>query len=144
MPSSRATSNPYFLLQLACYAELLAAVQGAVPEHVHVILGDSRQESFRLADFAAYFRQVRKRFLAELGGTSQPVPDRVEHCTLCDWAPHCDTVRLAADHLSQVAGISRPQIARLTGHNIPTMASLASTPSNTEAACASAWMHMRA
>ncbi|MGH2591436.1 MAG: TM0106 family RecB-like putative nuclease, partial [Actinomycetota bacterium] len=60
-------AKPYFILQLCFYSELLHAVQGGEPpEHIHVILGTNEQHSFRLVEFAAYFRRVRDRFLAEL------------------------------------------------------------------------------
>src|SRR5690606_22246697 len=49
-------AKPYFILQLCFYSELLAAAQGAEPEHIHVILGDREHHSFRRAEFSAYFR----------------------------------------------------------------------------------------
>jgi len=54
--------KPYFLLQLCFYSELLAAAQGLVPEWMHVVLGTRARESFRLAEFAAYYRRVKARF----------------------------------------------------------------------------------
>src|SRR3954464_4427031 len=54
--------KPYFLLQLCLYSELLAAAQGAAPESMHIVLGTRARESFRFAEFAAYYRRVKGRF----------------------------------------------------------------------------------
>ena len=98
-------AKPYFILQLCFYSELLARAQGAEPELIHVILGTSEQHSFRLAEFAAYYRRVRERLLADLAaGVPDTYPDPVEHCSICDWRTECDQRRLDDDHLSLVAG----------------------------------------
>jgi len=93
--------KPYFLLQLCLYSELLAASQGSPPERAHVVLGTRARESFRLAEFAAYYRGVKRRFerlvLAD-GAASYPEP--VDHCGLCHWQAHCDAQRESDDHLS--------------------------------------------
>ncbi len=39
--------KPHFLIQLSCYADLLALIQGVIPKRVHVVLGDKRERSFR-------------------------------------------------------------------------------------------------
>jgi predicted RecB family nuclease len=39
--------KPHFLIQLSCYADLLALIQGVIPKRVHVVLGDKRVRSFR-------------------------------------------------------------------------------------------------
>lgn len=77
------------LLQLCVYADLLEGVQGRPPERMHLALGgpEPRTESFRLADYAAYYRSVKARFertitgqaaadkaIAEAGGGRHP-PD---------------------------------------------------------------------
>ena len=54
-----------FLIQLAFYSELLAGEQGREPRFMHLALGDGREESFRVADYSHYFRQVRGRSLPE-------------------------------------------------------------------------------
>ena len=40
--------KPYFLIQLCCYAEMLASQQGTIPEHVTVVLGDNKSNTFSL------------------------------------------------------------------------------------------------
>ena len=51
---------------------LLAAIQGIVPQNTHLILGDGRQVSFRVEDFASYVRHARQRFEQF---TATPHPD---------------------------------------------------------------------
>ncbi|HEX7060041.1 MAG TPA: TM0106 family RecB-like putative nuclease [Solirubrobacterales bacterium] len=120
-------AKPYFILQLCFYSELLAAVQGVEPERIHVILGNDEQRSFRLAEFSAYFRRVRDGFLAELGGADRDTyPEPVSHCSLCRWRTLCDERRVADDHLSLVAGISRRQRDLLRAAGFDTLAALGS------------------
>ncbi|HWO16637.1 MAG TPA: TM0106 family RecB-like putative nuclease [Solirubrobacterales bacterium] len=120
-------AKPYFILQLCFYSELLAAAQGAEPERIHVILGTNEQHSFRLAEFSAYFRRVREGFLAELGDAGRDTyPEPVSHCSLCRWRTLCDERRVADDHLSLIAGITRRQRDLLRAAGFDTLAALSS------------------
>ena len=60
-------SKPYFVLQLCFYTEQLERFQGRAPERMHVVLGTGDQDHFRYADFAAYYRAVRRRFVDAVG-----------------------------------------------------------------------------
>ncbi|HWA58204.1 MAG TPA: TM0106 family RecB-like putative nuclease, partial [Gemmatimonadales bacterium] len=96
------------LLQVLLYADLLATLQGAEPEQVHLVLGgpEPRPVAFRVRHYAAYFRSVRERFLAFTSST-RDLPravDPVPHCDLCDWQTVCEAERREVDHLSFVAG----------------------------------------
>lgn len=123
--------KPYFLLQLCFYSELLAAEQGTEPESVHVVLGTHTRESFRLADFAAYYRSVKSRFERVLGaGSNGTYPHPVEHCELCHWQGHCDAQREADDHLSLVANMRRSQTTRLNEKGIEKVVELARATNN--------------
>jgi uncharacterized protein len=120
-------AKPYFIVQLCFYSELVAAVQGVEPEHIHVILGDGEEHSFRLAEFSAYFRHIRDAFLAALSdGLPDTYPEPVSHCRVCRWRTHCDERRLADDHLSLVANITRRQRELLREAGIDTLAGLGS------------------
>ena len=118
-------AKPYFILQLCFYSELLAAIQGLEPERIHVILGDGTQQSFRIVEFSAYFRQVRDAFLAELNADFENTyPEPVAHCAICRWRDVCDAKREADDHLSLVANITRRQRDLLGATGIDTLAAL--------------------
>lgn len=119
------------VLQLSLYADLLAGMQGLVPEFAHVVTPESRDpQSYRVADYAAYYRRVRQSLenavAAGLGSGLYPEPN--PHCDVCRWRFHCDGKRHADDHLSLVAGISRSQMNELDGHAVTTMAGLAAVP----------------
>jgi len=119
-------SKPYFLIQLCFYSELLEKVQGGgVPENVHVILGTGEKESFRLSEFSAYYRRVRKSFEAELeAGVPDTYPLPVSHCEICSWKDNCEAVWDKDDHLTRVAGIQRRQIELLEADGVTTLAEL--------------------
>jgi predicted RecB family nuclease len=121
------------LLQVLLYADLVTRVLGRPVEHVHLELGgpEPRTESFRVKEYAAYFRSARRRFL-ELQETAPETlptaPEPVAHCGNCAWRGRCDEERRAADHLSLVAGISRRQREALRENGVSTLEQLAMTP----------------
>jgi predicted RecB family nuclease len=118
-------AKPYFILQLCFYSEMVEAIQAVSPEHIHVVLGTGETETYRLAEFAAYFRQVRRRFLSGLGSALDTTyPEPVSHCQVCKWASDCDERRVADDHLSLVAGLPSTQRKRLKDAGVATLAEL--------------------
>src|SRR5262245_18687431 len=54
------------ILQLCVYSELLGELQGLMPERFSVVTPIATEE-FRVDDFAAFYRQVKSRFLGVLG-----------------------------------------------------------------------------
>jgi predicted RecB family nuclease len=115
-----------FILQLCLYSELLAGIQGLLPRHIHVILGDRTEESFRLANYYRYYRKLKARFLdavSQAPGSTYPLP--CSHCDLCDWRELCRAQWAQDDHLVQVANITRNQIAKLNAAGITTLTQLA-------------------
>ncbi len=121
------------LLQMCVYSDLLARIQGRMPERMHVALGGSgnRVESHRLDDYLAYFRSVKGRFAeAVAAGTPLPyplpvTPEPVSHCGVCRWDEHCSGLRREADHLSLVAGMRSDVARRLTDAGIGSFSGLA-------------------
>ena len=61
------------VLQLAWYAAEIAAIQGRLPERLHVVLGTSEVESFRPADVDAYLRVAQRRLAGARGGAAGDV-----------------------------------------------------------------------
>ena len=123
------------ILQLALYSELLAALQGLMPEEFHVVTPDLERpvQSFRIQDFAAYFRLVRTRLESAVRGEAEAIaaanyPEPVEHCDKCRWWSACDKRRRADDHLSLVAGISHLQTRELQAAGIATLERLGTLP----------------
>ena len=115
------------LLQLLLYSDLVAQAQGIEPELMHLALGggDSASTgSFRVPEYAAYYRAVRRRFEAHATSPPDTYPEPVEHCGVCEWRQACAERRRADDHLSLVAGITRSQRARLVERDVTTLAAL--------------------
>lgn len=120
------------ILQLCLYSELIAEMQGAMPVFASVIPPKTNfePERFRLADFSAYYRQVK----AELAATVvselpvQTYPEPTSNCDVCSWSAKCSKQRRDDDHLCLVAGISSMQIAELKDHGVMTATALAELP----------------
>lgn len=126
------TTSAKFILQLCLYSEMLAEIQGVMPKHIHVVLGDGRKETFVLANYLRYYRQIRKRFLVWVTQQERAsYPERRDRCDLCRWRDLCTGRWEADDHLNRVAGISRVQIPRLNAAGILTMHDLAKVPVDT-------------
>lgn len=117
------------LLQMAVYAHQLEILQGAPPEWLTVITGDSRREPFRYRDVAAYARRARRRFLDVLDAhprATYPVP--VSHCAVCRWKADCEGRWRSDDHLSLVAYMRRDHREALEAAGIGTVHVLGATP----------------
>jgi uncharacterized protein len=74
----------------------------------------SIEETYRVDDYAAYFRLVKAKMLAavdegDVALAAANYPEPVAHCEICQWFKPCATRRRDDDHLSLVAGISRVQ-----------------------------------
>jgi predicted RecB family nuclease len=139
------------ILQLSVYSELLEQAQGKAPECMWVITPAAgfAGERYRVAEYAAYFRYVKRELLKSGGANSDAsgekrsdgqlgfrfessgvdtYPEPVEHCTVCRWFKECDTRRRQDDHLSLVAGIRTQQREQLEEWNVTTLAELAKMP----------------
>lgn len=123
------------ILQLALYSELLGVVQEVVPREFHVVTTDRQAavQSFRVQDFAAYFRLIRSRLAQTARNDANAIaaanyPEPVDHCEVCRWRSACDTRRHLDDHLCLVAGISRLQTRELQTAGLTTLAQLGTLP----------------
>ncbi len=112
------------ILQLCVYSELVAELQGVWPVYAHVVAPHHGfvPEPYRLADYWAYYRLVRRRLEEALArGDTLTYPEPVMHCDVCAWWQPCNARRRADDHLSFVAGISRLQIKELRRIEVGTL-----------------------
>jgi len=119
------------ILQLCLYSDILSAIQGCLPEAMHVVPPGVGfvPETYRVDDYMAYYRFVRSR-LESMVGTGEweggdSYPDPCEQCDICRWWHVCDTKRHDDDHLSLVANISKRQIVELQEREVNTLESLA-------------------
>lgn len=123
--------KPTYVLQLCFYSDGIAAVQGAPPERMHVLLGIGEQRPLRYTDFDAYYRRVRAGFEAAISAAATTEPYPVEHCALCDFRQVCAARWEAEDHLVQVANVRRDQVVRLREAGLPTLRALGQAPAVT-------------
>ena len=125
------------VLQLCLYADLLAELQGAAPELLHVVVPgkDFAPETYRFDEFRDYFRRMQRNFE---GSVALPLPASVDavttypeptsHCDVCNWYGECSKRRTVDDHLSLVAGIQKSQRKELGAWGVTTLAGLAQLP----------------
>ncbi len=119
------TAKPNHALQLSVYSMLLAAEQGVAPERMHIVLGDEKRVSLRVADLHYYFAVARERFLAFFEPLQEfSIAEPCGHCSVCRWSEQCGGIWERMDHLSLVAAITRNQRARLEAADVSTMAAL--------------------
>jgi predicted RecB family nuclease len=142
------------ILQLSMYSELLGVAQGGNPEFAPELMwvvtpsGGFTGEPYRVAEYAAYFRYVKREMLKATNGSAPAAaqgslfeidgskagfgtdtyPEPVEHCNVCRWFKECDAQRRADDHLSLVAGIRTQQREQLNEWKVDTVAQLAQMP----------------
>ncbi len=135
------------ILQLATYVDLLGHIQGVRPERFYVVspgpanghTANATTDStftvsaYRIADFAAYFRFVRRQFQDLLTLDHQAVRDRhypepVEACEVCRWQRRCLRERRRDDHLSFISGATRLQRQELDLQGYSTLAAAAAMP----------------
>ena len=118
-------AHPKHVLQLVLYSDLLAEIQGVMPEHAHVELGNGTRATLRLADYAYYARGARAKLEAFVAAPQPTRPIPCADCSLCRWADHCDAILTGQDSLFQVANITRGQVKKLEACGIDSMAGLA-------------------
>ena len=120
------------VLQICMYSDLLGAIQGRMPERMHLVLGGVEREtvSLRVADYAAYYRLVARDFEALLDEPEAafPVPTKPEpvgHCDFCRWGQECRAQWRREDDLALVANLTSRQRRALHAIEVTTRRGLA-------------------
>jgi predicted RecB family nuclease len=121
------------ILQLAFYSELLEQTQGVKPEFMHVVPKGKnfKEDSYRVEEYAAYYRRVKNRLEKECDESEalkDTYPEPCAHCDVCLWFRECRARRREDDHLSLVAGITKLQRNQLTVWQFDRVAKLAEMP----------------
>lgn len=129
------SARPKHLIQMAIYADILAAEQGVPSERMHVVLGDGSIASVRVDSILYYFRHARDRFLAFAGTPPEgSAGTPCGHCHYCRWSEQCTSEWEAANDLSLVAGLTHGQAQALRAAGIPDLVALGQTPPDTKVA----------
>ena len=123
------SAKPAAVLQLAWYADEVAAIQGRLPGRVHVVLGTREIEIYRPGDVDAYLRTAQRRLLRHVDERPDTYPWPCDHCSRCEFTSVCRQRWVDDDHLTRVASIRRDQIAKLATVDVTTLTGLAESPS---------------
>jgi uncharacterized protein len=113
------------ILQVVFYAQLLAAVQGRLPEHGGILLKDGREERFRIADYGAACDEVVAALRRLRGDLSASRPTLQAGCGHCYHDQRCLPELAARRDLSLVAGMTPGARAILEGVGCRTVEDLA-------------------
>jgi uncharacterized protein len=120
------------LVQLGLYGDMIETVQGRPPKKLHVVLGNGEEHSFSAKDFHYTIAVFKARYLGFVDDGAQGTsPEPCGACKLCGWREVCAHEWERTDHLSRVAGLSRPQAKKLRAAGISTLTALAQTPPRT-------------
>jgi uncharacterized protein len=116
------------LLQLAAYAQTLAAAGVPVADEVELVLGDGATATYRVGELLPVYeprRDALQRLLDDhlAGGTAVAWDD--ENVRACFRCPECEQQVRATDDLLLVAGMRVSQRARLIDAGITTLHQLA-------------------
>lgn len=113
------------ILQVVFYAQLLAAVQGRVPEHGALILKDGREERFAIADYVAACDEVVAELRRLRDDLTASRPFLHAGCAGCYHDQRCLAELRARSDLSLVHGMSRGARAILEAAGCTDVAALA-------------------
>ena len=120
------------VLQLCLYADLVESVQGKRPKFGHVVApwSNYKPQKFRMDDYSAFYRRVRKSLeeFVQSPSFGEEYPEPKDRCEICSWQVNCEVRRRADDHLCLVAGISKLQTKELQRRGIDTVGELAAMP----------------
>jgi uncharacterized protein len=120
------TAKPKHVVQLCVYSEMVRLVQGVLPEHAHVVLGDGSMKTVRLQDYVYYCNRARDRFsqfVAKDGNVTEA--ERCLHCNMCHWSERCGDEWERTGNLRLVAALSGPQAIKMRAAGVKTIDALA-------------------
>ncbi|GHB49040.1 TM0106 family RecB-like putative nuclease [Mongoliitalea lutea] len=113
------------IIQISLYSQAVGDLQGLMPEYMWVKTPEG-EVSYRVDDYIAYVRLVKKRFLHAIQEAEPATyPDAVPHCDICTWWEVCNQQRRRDDHLSFVAGMGKTQIKEVKTHGVDTLGTFA-------------------
>ena len=124
------TTRPYFIVQLCCYSWMLEEIQGRRPEEAVVVLGDKKQDRYRIAAYYSYFQSLKQQFLntqANFVADLSTMPDPALYSDHGAWGSYAKSLLQESDSLALVATIRKSQIKKMRDVGIHTLTELANT-----------------
>lgn len=115
------------ILQVALYSEIIADIQGVLPENMRVRTPES-EIIYRVNDYISYLRLIKKRLETAISTPTETYPEPCSHCDICNWWEHCNGIRRKDDHLSFIAGMGTSQIKEVKQHGVITLQAMSEVP----------------
>ena len=117
--------RPSFVVQLCSYSEMLASMQGVLPEFMAIVLGSGNKERLRTSEYYSYYKTLKSSFTDKQDAFRADLrPDPADSKSWGDWSGYAKQILLDRDHLFQIAGITIGQIKKLNRAGIETMQQL--------------------
>ena len=124
------STKTYFIIQLCCYSWMLEAMQGKVPEHAVVVLGNKKEETYPLAGYYYYFLNLKTQFLKAQDAYQKDwsmMPDLALCSDYGVWSTFAKDALKRSDSLALIANIRTSEIKKIQEIGITTLTELAST-----------------
>ena len=122
------STKPTSILQLCLYSEMLADVQGVLPDRICIVLGAGELKTFPINRFLHLYRVIKRRFLDFQDAFDPEKPPHPagsrEHG---HWSNLAGRILKHLGHLCRVANITRGQIRKLEAVGITCIKELAET-----------------
>lgn len=116
------TLKPVAVIQLCCYAEMLEVLQGRRPDYMVAALGNGDNQRLRTNDYFYYYQNLKSRFLqAHQNFSAHHLLNPADSTSYGRWTNYAENMLTQADHLCQIATITRSQIKKLHKVGVNTM-----------------------
>ena len=108
---------------------MLETLQKRRPDNVVIVIGTGETMRFPTRDYFYYYLHLKQRFLQTHQNFSpEHRPNPADCGSWGRWSDYAQTLLLEADHLSEIATITRHQIKKLNKAGIHTMQRMIETP----------------
>lgn len=115
------------ILQIALYSEIIAEIQGVLPENMRVMTPEN-EIVYRVNDYISYLRFMKNRLEKAVSEPYETYPEPCTHCDVCNWWDHCNSIRRKDDHLSFIAGMGSSQIKEMKLQGVNTLKEMSEVP----------------
>ena len=120
------TVKPNFVIQLCCYVEMLATIQGRKAEHIVLVLGNGEHKRLKTNDYYYYYQNLKQAFIqTHQQFNPENRPDPLASNSWGRWSHYAEELFTQSDSLIQVATITKSHIKKLQKAGINTMRQLA-------------------
>ena len=120
-----------FVIQVCCYCEMLASMQGHKPKTAKFILGNENYIEIQVNAYSTYYQKLKQQLLTQQQSFDKNNrPDPFDSSNYGQWQDYANKLFADSDHLMQIANISKTQISKLHKANIHSGKQLAETNLN--------------